>query len=233
MVVARRVDRLEELAARYDGVEVLGGRPRRRRRASQVVRRGSPTPSVRSISWSTTPGSARRASSTSSTPTGSTTRSRSTSRALTRLSRSRARRDGAASARVPAQRQSVASFQPAPKLAVYAATKAYVTSLDREPARGGAWHRRARHRPVPGLTHDRVPECQQQRVATPVSTRRSRGLSADDVAEAGLATMSPRAAPCRCPVRSTSRWSRALATHRLAAQARARDGIASLVAAHG
>ena len=66
---------------------------------------------------------------------------------------------------------SVASFQSAPKLAVYAATKAYVTQPHREPARRGARHRRARHGAVPGPHAHRVPERQQHRVVHHRSTR--------------------------------------------------------------
>ena len=64
----------------------------------------------------------------------------------------RAGGDGAAWPRLAAQRASVASFQPAPELAVYAATKAYVTSLSEslhEEARGTGVHVTAL---CPGLT---------------------------------------------------------------------------------
>ena len=76
VVVARRVDRLEELAARYEGIEVLAADLTTAEGIDSGRSRGSPTRSVPSISSSTTPGSARRASSTRSIPIGSATRSR-------------------------------------------------------------------------------------------------------------------------------------------------------------
>lgn len=81
---------------------------------------------------------------------------------------------------------SVASFQPAPKLAVYAATKAYVTNLSEslhEEARGSGVHVTAL---CPGLTRTEFQSVSNSE-AYASSYPSFAWLDADDVAAAGLA----------------------------------------------
>ena len=100
---------------------------------------------------------------------------------------------------------SVAGFQPAPKLAVYAATKAYVTSLSEslhEEVRGT---RRARHRAVPGPTRTEFQSVSRTDSYTTefpsmvwmIGGRGGRGRSR---------ATSPRETHSRCPARSTRCW---------------------------
>jgi short-subunit dehydrogenase len=136
VVVARRVDRLQELAARYPDVEVLAADLGTRAGLDLVVERierGDLDLVVNNAGFGTS-GSfheldADRLDAEIQLNVA----------ALTRISRA------AMGVMVPRRSgyllnvSSVASFQPAPKLAVYAATKAYVTSLTEslhEEARG-------------------------------------------------------------------------------------------------
>jgi hypothetical protein len=128
VVVARRTDRLKELAARFDGFEVLTADLTAPRGVAAVVARVTdpdrPVDLVVNNAGFGTSGAfveldaARLASEV-----------RLNVEALTAISRA------ALGVMVPRRRgwllnvSSVASFQPAPGLAVYAATKAYVTSL--------------------------------------------------------------------------------------------------------
>ena len=61
----------------------------------------------------------------------------------------------------------------------------------REPARGGAGQRRARHGAVPRADAHRVPERQQHRSATAASTRRWRGRASTTSPAPGSPTSSP------------------------------------------
>lgn len=151
VVVARRADRLEELAARFAGIEVLAADLGDPDGLASVVDRvedeASPIDLVVNNAGFGTSG-----------PFHELDADRLDAEvqlniaALTRLSRA------ALGVMVPRGRgfllnvSSVASFQPAPKLAVYAATKAYVTSLTEslhEEVRGTGVHVTAL---CPGLT---------------------------------------------------------------------------------
>ena len=98
---------------------------------------------------------------------------------------------------------SVASFQPAPQLAVYAATKAYVTSLTEslhEEARGSGVHVTAL---CPGLT-----KTEFNRSATPKSTPTSSRVLPGPVpswSSTRASPMSSRTTPSPCRVCSTRR----------------------------
>ena len=128
IVVARRVDRLEELAARYPGVEVLAADLTTADGLAAVVERVVdeqwPIDLVVNNAGFGTSGAFHELDADRLDDEVSLN-----VRALTRLSHA------ALSVMVPRGRgfllnvSSVVSFQPAPKLAVYAATKAYVTSL--------------------------------------------------------------------------------------------------------
>jgi hypothetical protein len=128
VVVARRTDRLEELAARYSGVEVLGADLITSAGVALVEKRiqseAEPVDLVVNNAGFGTSGDFHELD-----PDRLDDEVRLNVGALTRLSHA------ALSVMVPRGRgyllnvSSVASFQPAPRLAVYAATKAYVTSL--------------------------------------------------------------------------------------------------------
>lgn len=151
VVVARRTDRLQELADRFEHVEVLTADLSTRkgldRVAARVADEAVPVDLVVNNAGFGTSGAfhtldARRLDQEVQVNVA----------ALTRLSHA------ALAAMVPRGRghllnvSSVAGFQPAPKLAVYAATKAYVTSLTEslhEEARGTGVHVTAL---CPGLT---------------------------------------------------------------------------------
>ena len=151
VIVARRADRLDELAGRYAGVEVLAADLTTTKGVAAVVRRvtdrGRPIDLVVNNAGFGTSGdfhtsAADRLGDEIALNVG----------ALTRVSRA------ALGVMVPRGSgyllnvSSVASFQPAPKLAVYAATKAYVTSLTEslhEEVRGTGVHVTAL---CPGLT---------------------------------------------------------------------------------
>jgi uncharacterized protein len=149
VIVARRVDRLEELAKGYEHVEVLAADLTTADGLDAVIQRitGNPVDLVVNNAGFGTSGEfhtldAERMSDEIALNVT----------ALTRISRA------ALGVMVPAGRgyllnvSSVASFQPAPKLAVYAATKAYVTSLSEslhEEVRGTGVHVTAL---CPGLT---------------------------------------------------------------------------------
>jgi uncharacterized protein len=126
VIVARRAERLEELAARYSNVEVLAadlGTPDGVAAVVGRIERGDLDLVVNNAGFGTTGDfhhlDADRLDAEIQLNIA----------ALTRLSRA------ALGVMVPRRSgwllnvSSVASFQPAPKLAVYAATKAYVTSL--------------------------------------------------------------------------------------------------------
>jgi uncharacterized protein len=151
VIVARRVDRLDELAARYDDVEVLAADLTTAEGVDAVVRRVTdperPVDLVVNNAGFGTSGDfhlldSERMSNEMALNVG----------ALTLISRA------ALGVMVPRGRgfllnvSSVAGFQPARRLAVYAATKAYVTSLSEslhEEMRGTGVHVTAL---CPGLT---------------------------------------------------------------------------------
>ncbi len=147
VVVARRRDRLAELAAAHKGVEVLV--------ADLTTAEGLAAVAERATSADLVVNNAGFGTSGEFHTLDGERLSREIALnidALTRLSRA------ALGAMVPRGRgyllnvSSVASFQPAPKLAVYAATKAYVTSLTEslhEEVRGNGVHVTAL---CPGLT---------------------------------------------------------------------------------
>ncbi len=184
VIVARRVDRLDELADRYEGVEVVAADLATAKGVAVVVRRISdadrPVDLVVHNAGFGTSGEFHtldpdRLDDEISLNVG----------ALTRISRA------ALGVMVPRGRgyllnvSSVASFQPAPKLAVYAATKAYVTSLTEslhEEVRGTGVHVTAL---CPGLTRT---EFQSVSGSESYSGEYPSfaWLSANDVAEAGL-----------------------------------------------
>jgi short-subunit dehydrogenase len=151
VIVARRGDRLQTLAERFDGVEVLVADLTTRKGVRAVVERitseASPVDLVVNNAGFGTSGSFHEID-----PERLDREVRLNVGALTQLSRA------ALGVMVPRGRgyllnvSSVASFQPAPRLAVYAATKAYVTSLTEglhEEVRGTGVHVTAL---CPGLT---------------------------------------------------------------------------------
>jgi len=151
VVVARRVDRLEELAARYPSVEVLGADLTTAAGVAAVERRivdsARPVDLVVNNAGFGTSGDFHQLEADRLDD-----EVRLNVLALTRLSRA------ALGVMVPRGRgyllnvSSVVSFQPAPGLAVYAATKAYVTNLTEslhEEVRGTGVHVTAL---CPGLT---------------------------------------------------------------------------------
>lgn len=126
VVVARRTDRLEALAAELSGIEVLGADLTSAEGLAAVVariERGDIDLVVNNAGFGTS-GELHELD-----PDRLEREVTLNVQALTRLSHA------ALTTMIPARRgfllnvSSVASFQPAPKLAVYAATKAYVTSL--------------------------------------------------------------------------------------------------------
>jgi len=151
VVVARRRDRLDDLAARFAQVEVLAGDLTTKKGLASVVARvvdgGTPIDLLVNNAGFGTSGAFHELDADRLDD-----EIQLNIAALTRLSRA------ALGVMVPRGRgyvlnvSSVASFQPAPKLAVYAATKAYVTSLTEslhEEVRGTGVHVTAL---CPGLT---------------------------------------------------------------------------------
>ncbi len=184
VIVARRVDRLNELADRYEGIEVLAADLTTTKGINLVVRRvidaDRPVDLVVNNAGFGTSGTFHtldpdRLSDEVALNVG----------ALTRISRA------ALGVMVPRGRgfllnvSSVASFQPAPKLAVYAATKAYVTSLTEslhEEVRGTGVHVTAL---CPGLTRTEFQSVSNSDSYTEQYPSLA-WLSAGDVAKAGL-----------------------------------------------
>ncbi len=184
VIVARRVDRLDELADRYEGVEVVAADLATAKGVAVVVRRISntdrPVDLVVNNAGFGTSGEFHTLD-----PDRLDDEIALNVGALTRISRA------ALGVMVPRGRgyllnvSSVASFQPAPKLAVYAATKAYVTSLTEslhEEVRGTGVHVTAL---CPGLTRT---EFQSVSGSESYSGEYPSfaWLSANDVAEVGL-----------------------------------------------
>jgi uncharacterized protein len=184
VVVARRVDRLDELAGRYPGVEVLAADLSKAKGVNAVVRRivdvEHPVDLVVNNAGFGTSGDFHTLD-----PDRLGDEVAVNVAALTRISRA------ALGVMVPRGRgyllnvSSVASFQPAPRLAVYAATKAYVTSLTEslhEEVRGTGVHVAAL---CPGLTRTEFQEVSNSESSTTQYPSLA-WLSAADVAEAGL-----------------------------------------------
>ncbi len=185
VIVARRTDRLDELAARYAGVEVLGADLTTPEGVLDVEQRiqseAEPIDLVVNNAGFGTSGNFHELD-----PDRLDDEVRLNVGALTRLSHA------ALSVMLPRGRgwllnvSSVASFQPAPHLAVYAATKAYVTSLTEslhEEAKGSGVHVTAL---CPGLTHtefQRVSNTQHYSNEYPSMA----WTNVDDVARTGLA----------------------------------------------
>ena len=204
VVVARRKDRLQELAARFATIEVIVADLGRAKGLAAVVARiedeAAPIDLVVNNAGFGTSGDfhtldADRLDAEVQLNVA----------ALTRLSRA------ALGAMVPRGRgfllnvSSVASFQPAPKLAVYAATKAYVTSLTEslhEETRGTGVNVTAL---CPGLTRTEF-RASAARRATPRSTRRSHGWRRQR-SPVPASMMSPRARRSPSRVCSTRGWS--------------------------
>lgn len=185
VVVARREDRLQELAARYPDVEVLA--------ADLTTARGLKAVEKRIVDPKLAPIDlvVNNAGFGSSGWFHEIDAARLNDEvqlniaALTRLSRA------ALGVMIPRGRgyllnvSSVASFQPAPKLAVYAATKAYVTSLSEslhEEAKPSGVHVTAL---CPGLTHTEFQSVSNTE-AYATDFPAWMWLQARDVAEAGL-----------------------------------------------
>ena len=151
VIVARRVDRLEELAARFNDVEVLPADLMTTEGVETVVRRvADPQHPIDLVVNNAGFGTSGEFDVLD--PERMSAEVNLNVLALTLISRA------ALGVMVPAGRgyllnvSSVVSFQPAPKLAVYAATKAYVTSLSEslhEEVRGTGVHVTAL---CPGLT---------------------------------------------------------------------------------
>ncbi|HEY0518372.1 MAG TPA: SDR family oxidoreductase [Ilumatobacteraceae bacterium] len=151
VVVARRVDRLKELASRYDGVDVAVADLTTPEGVQIVVRRVTdPERPIDLVVNNAGFGTSGEFHTLDAERLGREIALNVS--ALTAISRA------ALGAMVPRRNgyllnvSSVASFQPAPKLAVYAATKAYVTSLTEslhEEMRGTGVHVTAL---CPGLT---------------------------------------------------------------------------------
>jgi short-subunit dehydrogenase len=184
VVVARRRDRLEELAERFSAVEVLAADLTTARGlaavCARVVDEASPIDLVVNNAGFGTTGEFHTLD-----PDRLDEEVRLNVGALTRLSRA------ALGVMVPRgsgfllNTSSVASFQPAPRLAVYAATKAYVTSLTEslhEETRGTGVHVTAL---CPGLTRTEfqsVSNSESYAAKLPGFV----WLSAEEVARAGL-----------------------------------------------
>lgn len=184
VIVARRVDRLDELAARFSDVEVLAADLTKPEGVDAVVRRITdpqhPVDLVVNNAGFGTSGEFDLLD-----PERMSAEIGLNVLALTLISRA------ALGVMVPAGRgyllnlSSVASFQPAPNLAVYAATKAYVTSLSEslhEEVRGSGVHVTAL---CPGLTRT---EFQSVSRTDSYTTRFPSmvWMSATEVAAAGL-----------------------------------------------
>lgn len=184
VIVARRGDRLNELAERFAGVEVLTADLTTtkgiRAVEARIVDEGRPIDLVVNNAGFGTSGAFHQLD-----PDRLDDEVTLNVRTLTRLSRA------ALGAMVPRGRgfllnvSSVASFQPAPGLAVYAATKAYVTSLTEslhEEVRGTGVHVTAL---CPGLTRTEfqsVSNTEHYQSSFPEFA----WLEAGDVARAGL-----------------------------------------------
>jgi uncharacterized protein len=184
VVVARRVDRLNELAGRYPEVEVLAADLTTAKGVAAVVRRITnaqrPIDLVVNNAGFGTSGEFHTID-----PDRLEDEIALNVAALTRISRA------ALGVMMPRGRgyllnvSSIASFQPAPKLAVYAATKAYVTSLTEslhEEVRGSGVHVTAL---CPGLTRT---EFQSVSNSDSAATQfpSFAWMSAAEVAETGL-----------------------------------------------
>jgi len=151
VVVARRVDRLEELAAKYDGVEVLAADLTTDGGVDEVIRRitsvDHPIDLVVNNAGFGTSGAFHELD-----PDRLRDEIDLNVGALTAISRAALGVMGPRGRGYLLNVSSVAGFQPGPRLAVYAATKAYVTSLSE------SLHEEARDRGVhvtalcPGLT---------------------------------------------------------------------------------
>jgi short-subunit dehydrogenase len=184
VVVARRVELLNELATRYDGIEVLAADLTAAKGVAQVV--GRVTDTEHSIDLVVNnAGFGTSGEFHTLDPDRLDDEVALNVAALTRISRA------ALGVMVPRKRgyllnvSSVASFQPAPKLAVYAATKAYVTSLTEslhEEVRGTGVHVTAL---CPGLTRTEFQSVSGSDSYTGEYPSFA-WLSADEVAEAGL-----------------------------------------------
>jgi uncharacterized protein len=184
VVVARRRDRLDALAARYGGIEVLEADlatdDGQAAVAARIADRDRPIDLVVNNAGFGTNGAFHELD--ADRLAGEIDLNVA---ALTRLSHA------ALTVMIPRRRgwllnvSSVASFQPAPRLAVYAATKAYVTSLTEslhEEAKAAGVHVTAL---CPGLTKtefQRVSNTQQYADRFPASA----WTSPDDVAATGL-----------------------------------------------
>ncbi|MEA3185365.1 MAG: uncharacterized protein QOJ74_1842 [Ilumatobacteraceae bacterium] len=184
VIVARRVDRLEELAAIHAGIEVLSADLATANGVAAVVERISdlnrPIDLVVNNAGFGTSGDFHTLDADRLDEEISVNIA-----ALTRISRA------ALGLMVPRGKgfllnvSSVASFQPAPRLAVYAATKAYVTSLTEslhEELRGTGVHATAL---CPGLTRTEFQSVSNTDSYTGQYPSFA-WLSAADVAEAGL-----------------------------------------------
>jgi short-subunit dehydrogenase len=184
VIVARRVDRLEELAAMHAGIEVLSADLATANGVAAVVERISdlnrPIDLVVNNAGFGTSGDFHTLDADRLDQEISVNIA-----ALTRITRA------ALGLMVPRGKgfllnvSSVASFQPAPRLAVYAATKAYVTSLTEslhEELRGTGVHATAL---CPGLTRTEFQSVSNTDSYTGQYPSFA-WLSAADVAEAGL-----------------------------------------------
>jgi uncharacterized protein len=182
VIVARRVDRLHELAAGYQEVEVLAADLTTADGVAKVARRITDTPIDLVVNNA---GFGTSGEFHTLDPDRLDDEVALNVAALTRISRA------ALGVMVPRGRgfllnvSSVASFQPAPKLAVYAATKAFVTSLTEslhEEVRGTGVHVTAL---CPGLTRTEFQSVSNSDSYTAQYPSMA-WLSAADVAEAGL-----------------------------------------------
>ncbi len=185
VVVARREGRLRELAAQDDGIEVLAADLTDREGLAAVAQRIAADGDRAIDLVVNNAGFGTSGEFHALDPDRLDDEVQLNIAALTRLSRA------ALGAMVPRRRgwllnvSSVASFQPAPRLAVYAATKAYVTSLTEslhEEVRGTGVHVTAL---CPGLTRtefQQVSNTEHYQSNFPSFA----WLDADDVARAGL-----------------------------------------------
>ena len=184
VIVARRVDRLDALAATYPKVEVIGADLSTKKGVAAVVERvgdsSRPIDLVVNNAGFGTSGDFYTLD-----PDRLADEINVNIAALTRISRAALAQMVPRGGGYLLNVSSVASFQPAPRLAVYAATKAYVTSLTEslhEEARGTGVHVTAL---CPGLTRT---EFQSVSNSDSYSDRYPSfaWLSAAEVAEAGL-----------------------------------------------
>ena len=164
VIVARRADRLEDLAARYEGVEVLAADLTTAEGFGRGRGSRSPTRNIRIDLVVNNAGFGTSGEFHDPRSRSARRRDRAEHLGVDRDQSSCARRDGAARARISSQRQQRCQLPARTEAGRLRRHQGIRHLAVGEPARGGAWHWRARHGVVPGPDAHRVPECQQQRL---------------------------------------------------------------------